>query len=401
MDYRVLIQLYTEVIRMAVLVALDSFKGSLTSEQANCAVRDGILMVNPNEKIDLVSVADGGEGTVAALKRPLKLVEREIEVYDARKMRTRATYGINRFDQVAVVEVAAACGLPQIPIEERDALSASSFGVGELILDAILHGSRTIYVGLGGSATTDGGFDMIRALGGKFYDEQGIEITDVKDIYRVVKSDMKLLRHRLSGAKIVLICDVENPFFGGQGAAHIYGPQKGASLDQVKLLDERLKYLANFMEKDTGIDVQTCVGSGAAGGIAGALYVYADAQYSSGAELVLTLNNVHERITDYSLIISGEGRIDVQTLNGKLPLMIGKLGAKEQIPVILIGGSVDIPFERLQKTAILSAYSIASGPSLLEELMRPEIAYERLKQTTAHCYATFYARKDDCDDFKA
>ncbi|MCC9625215.1 glycerate kinase [Thalassospira sp. MA62] len=386
---------------MSVLVALDSFKGSLTSEQANQAVRDGIRMVNPTERIDLMTVADGGEGTVSALRDALKLENRELEVLDSRKKQVVATYGINRQHQTAVIEVSAACGLPQVPIEERNARLATSYGVGQLILDAIKEGSLTIYVGLGGSATTDGGFGMLRALGGIFFDAKHKEVTDVRNLSHVVRSDSNELKKRLRGTEIVLVCDVENPFYGETGAAHVYAPQKGATPDDVLLLDERLKHFAKMMERDTGVNVQLCVGSGAAGGIAGALYAYAGAKYTSGAELVLSLNDVPERIANYALVISGEGKIDEQTLNGKLPLMIGKLGAKERIPVVLLGGSVNIPFEKLQHTSVLAAHSIASGPMSLEELMKPKVAYEHLKQTAAHCYATFQGRKDGNNDFKS
>lgn len=398
---RVLIDFYTEGINMSVLVALDSFKGSLTSEQANQAVRDGIRMVNPTERIDLMTVADGGEGTVSALRDALKLENRELEVLDSRKKQVVATYGINRQHQTAVIEVSAACGLPQVPIEERNARLATSYGVGQLILDAIKEGSLTIYVGLGGSATTDGGFGMLRALGGIFFDAKHKEVTDVRNLSHVVRSDSNELKKRLRGTEIVLVCDVENPFYGETGAAHVYAPQKGATPDDVLLLDERLKHFAKMMERDTGVNVQLCVGSGAAGGIAGALYAYAGAKYTSGAELVLSLNDVPERIANYALVISGEGKIDEQTLNGKLPLMIGKLGAKERIPVVLLGGSVNIPFEKLQHTSVLAAHSIASGPMSLEELMKPKVAYEHLKQTAAHCYATFQGRKDGNNDFKS
>lgn len=397
---RVLIDFYTEGINMSVLVALDSFKGSLTSEQANRAVRDGIRMVNPNERIDLLTVADGGEGTISSLRQTLQLENQELEVLDSRKKQVMATYGINRQHQTAVIEVSAACGLPQVPIEERNAQLATSYGVGQLILDAIKEGSRTIYVGLGGSATTDGGFGMLRALGGIFFDAKQKEVTDVRNLPHVVRSDSTELKKRLRGTEIVLVCDVENPFYGETGAAHIYAPQKGATPEDVLMLDERLKHFAKLMERDTGVNVQLCVGSGAAGGIAGALYAYAGAKYTSGAELVLSLNDVPERIANYALVISGEGKIDEQTLNGKLPLMIGKLGAKERIPVVLLGGSVDIPFEKLQHTSVLAAHSIASGPMSLEELMKPKVAYEHLKQTAAHCYATFQARKDGNNDFK-
>ncbi len=397
----VLIDFNTEGINMAVLVALDSFKGSLTSEQANRAVRDGIQMVNPNERIDLLTVADGGEGTVSALRHALQLENRELEVLDSRKKQVVATYGINRQRQTAVIEVSAACGLPQVPIEERNARLATSYGVGQLILDAIKEGSRTIYVGLGGSATTDGGFGMLRALGGIFFDAKQKEVTNVENFHSVVRSDSSELKKRLEDTEIVLVCDVENPYYGETGAAHVYAPQKGATPEDVLLLDERLKHFAKMMERDTGVNVQLCVGSGAAGGIAGALYAYAGAKYTSGAELVLSLNDVPERIANYALVISGEGKIDEQTLNGKLPLMIGKLGAEERIPVVLLGGSVNIPFEKLQHTSVLAAHSIASGPMSLEELMKPKVAYEHLKQTAAHCYATFKARKDGNNDFKS
>jgi len=371
---------------MTILVAMDSFKGSLSSSEANRAVQEGIHLIDPFESIRTVIVADGGEGTLESLRRPLGLELDSSWINDALGSMKMATYGYNPSTKVAVIEIAEACGLPAIPEDLRDPLRSTSYGVGELILAAIDKGATHLYIGLGGSATTDGGFGMLRALGVRFFDADEEEIVDTGQLNRIHRIDDTRLQDSLGGCSFTIICDVENPFFGEEGAAHVFAPQKGADAETVRMLDEGLRQMATIIFSTKRIDLQRIPGSGAAGGLGGAFAGFLDGSFVSGAELILEANDVKAEDGTFSLMFSGEGRIDSQTLKGKLPMAIGRMGLASDTPVILLGGSLDIPTNELVGTGISSAHSIASGPMSLEDMMKPDIAFESLKQKASNCY---------------
>lgn len=371
---------------MTILVAMDSFKGSLSSSEANRAVQEGIHLIDPFESIRTVIVADGGEGTLESLRRPLGLELDSCWINDALGSMKMATYGYNPSTKVAVIEIAEACGLPAIPEGLRDPLRSTSYGVGELILAAIDKGATHLYIGLGGSATTDGGFGMLRALGVRFFDADEEEIVDTGQLHRIHRIDDTRLQASLGGCSFTIICDVENPFFGEEGAAHVFAPQKGADAETVRMLDEGLRQMATIIFSTKRIDLQRIPGSGAAGGLGGAFAGFLDGSFVSGAELILEANDVKAEDGAFSLMFSGEGRIDSQTLKGKLPMAIGRMGLASDTPVILLGGSLDIPTNELVGTGISSAHSIASGPMSLEDMMKPDIAFESLKQKASNCY---------------
>lgn len=371
---------------MTILVAMDSFKGSLSSSEANRAIREGIHLINPLEHVHTVTVADGGEGTIEALRHPFNLELYEHTVLDALGSPKTATYGFNPSTQIGVVEVAEACGLPEIPENRRNPVHATTFGVGELILAAVEKGAKHLYVGLGGSATTDGGFGMLRALGIEFFDEDEERIEGTGLLHRIHRIDDTKKRTSLEGCSFTIVCDVENPFFGEEGAAHVYGPQKGASIEEIRLLDDGLHRMATVILKERRIDLQRIPGSGAAGGLGGAFAAFLDGTFASGAGLVLDANGVRKKEASFSLMFSGEGKIDSQTLKGKLPMAIASTGSAQDVPVILIGGSVDIPVVELVSKGNISAHSIATGPMNLDEMMEPDIAFHALKEKAAHCY---------------
>lgn len=371
-----------------ILVAMDSFKGSLSSAEANQAVFEGIRQINPDQRIRQIKVADGGEGTVEALTEVLALKEREVTVLDALGRTSQATYGCNQETGCAVIEVASACGLPQLPVKELNAVASSSFGVGQIIADALSQGVNHIYLGLGGTATTDGGTGMLQALGFRFMTQRQPEIIRMEELVELDFVETENVLPSLTTCRFTIICDVNNVFHGPLGAAFIYGPQKGASAEEVKNLDERLARVAEVIHRQTGMDVQSVPGAGAAGGIGGACIAFLAAELKQGAELILDMNGVTSRDIDYALIFSGEGKIDGQTFRGKLPLAIGRMGEQLRTPVILLGGSVEASVEDFRGTGITAAFSIMQHPVALEEIMKPEAAYNALKMTAAHVYAT-------------
>lgn len=240
---------------MTILVAMDSFKGSLSSSQANRAVKEGIHLIDPSERVRTVTVADGGEGTIEALRHPFQLELNEYPVLDALGTVKKATYGYNPSTKVAVIEVAQICGLPEIPENLRDPVHATTYGVGELILAAIEKDATNLYIGLGGSATTDGGFGMLRALGIRFFDENEEELLHAGLLHQIHRIDETGMHASLEGCSFTIICDVENPFFGEAGAAHVYGPQKGADEEMVQLLDDGLRRMATVILSAKGIDL--------------------------------------------------------------------------------------------------------------------------------------------------
>lgn len=371
---------------MTILVAMDSFKGSLSSFMANQAVREGIHLIDPSEHVHTVTVADGGEGTIEALRHPFQLRLDKYPVLNALGSLKEATYGFNLSTKIAVIEVAEVCGLPEIPVHLRDPMHATTFGVGQLILVAIAKGATHLYIGLGGSATTDGGFGMLRALGVRFFDESEEEILDTGLLHHIHRIDETDMHASLEGCSFTIICDVENPFFGKEGAAHIYGPQKGADGEAVQLLDVGLRCMAASILTSKQLDLQQIVGSGAAGGLGGAFAAFLDGKFVSGAGLILEANDVRKMDKPFTLMFSGEGKIDAQTLKGKLPMSIARMGSAQGVPVILLGGSVEIPANELIGTGIASAHSIAPGPMRLEEMIAPDIAFKALKEKAANCY---------------
>lgn len=333
-----------------------------------------------------MTVADGGEGTIEALRHPFQLKLDEYPVHNALGTVKKTTYGYNPFTRITVIEVAQVCGLPEIPEKLRDPIHATTYGVGQLILAAIEKGATHLYIGLGGSATTDGGFSMLRALGIRFFDENEEELLDAGLLHYIHRIDEAAMHDSLEGCTFTIICDVENPFFGESGAAHVYGPQKGADDEMIQLLDDGLRRMAMVILAYKHLDLQCMPGSGAAGGLGGAFAAFLNGKFESGADLLLKANDVHEKDRLFSLMFSGEGRIDAQTLSGKLPMAIARTGSAQNIPVILLGGSLDIPADELMGTGIVSAHSIAPGPMRLEDMIVPDIAFHALKEKAAHCY---------------
>jgi glycerate kinase len=338
-----------------VLVAPDKFKGSLTAEQVATAIADGIHDVLPNQVVRAVPVADGGDGTVdAALAAGFTRLD--VSAHGPTGAPLDAVIAVR--DGVAVVETAAACGLVRLPGGRLAPMTATSFGAGELVRAALAAGCRTIVLGVGGSASTDGGAGMLQALGAGVFDAAGVALPHGGGaLADVATIDTSTMDGRLVGAEIVLACDVDNPLLGKDGAATTFGPQKGADPTQVGQLQSGLARWAKVLGTATGRDMADTPGAGAAGGIGYAALAGLGAQRRPGIELLLELVGFDEQLAGARLVITGEGSLDEQTLHGKAPAGVAARAAG--IPVVAVAGRCLLSAERLGEAGIAAAYPLS------------------------------------------
>lgn len=330
-----------------IVIAEDSFKGCLSSAEVAEALERGVKAARPEIEVVKVPVADGGEGTVEALASAGATLVSAV-VSDPLGRPASATYGIS--GKTAIIEVASACGLALLKKEERNPLVTTTRGVGELLMDAIGRGCTSFLVGLGGSATNDGGRGMIEVPG---------------------------LREAAKGLDFTIACDVDTPFIGPEGASHVFGPQKGASAEDVEILEERLARYALKILDETGVDVREMKGAGAAGGLGGAFHAYFGARLRRGVDMILDAVGFDEIIAGADLVITGEGRSDFQTPKGKTPSGVLERAKRQGIPVVLISGGVsDCPELMAMGFQRILAATPADMP--LEMALRPEVATENL-----------------------
>ncbi|MDN7245193.1 glycerate kinase [Planococcus shenhongbingii] len=372
---------------MKVLIAIDSFKGSLSSIEASRAVDLGIKEVFPQAEIVKLPLADGGEGTVEALLHAVGGDSIDTTVVGPLSAPKKAQYGILTNGNTAVIEVAEACGLAHIPVDQRNPLLATTFGVGQLILDAIEKGCREFIIGLGGSATNDGGVGMLQALGFRFLDEENREVgRGGKELKKIRSVDLSQVIPELATCHFRIACDVNNVLYGPTGAAPIFGPQKGATPEMVESLDAGLKNFAEVVWEQLGIDLQNLPGAGAAGGLGAAFSGFLQADLESGIELILELTAMEEKMQGVDFVITGEGKLDDQTAMGKAPLGVAQLAAKKGIPVIALAGAVPADASILNGLGITSCFSILNAPMSLEEAMNSEVAFNNLRGTAKQLF---------------
>ena len=355
---------------MRVLIAPDSFKGSLSSIEVANAMANGVKAANLENETIIIPMADGGEGTVEALVSATngKMIPKEVSGPLGESM--VASFGILGDGVTGVVEVAAASGLALIPEKDRNPMITSSYGTGQLIQAALDEGCKRLIIGLGGSATNDGGMGIARALGVKFFDDDGLSLIGRgRDLLRVSRIDVKNLDPRLKEIEIIIACDVTNPFCGPKGAAAIFAPQKGANPEMVKQLDQGLNRFAAVMKKELGKDVREIPGAGAAGGIGGGLMALLNPSFRPGIELVMELTNLPQLIEEWDLVLTGEGRTDEQTLFGKVPQGLGLVAKDKGKPVLVISGSIDYRSYGLLEHGITAIFSVVPGPTSLENAM--------------------------------
>ena len=325
---------------MKIVIAPDSFKGSCTTIEVADRIEKGIKKIYPMADIVKIPIADGGEGTVEALVLGAGGEYREKEVIGPLGETLIGKYGILN-SGVAVLELASASGLPSVPLDKRNPLITTSYGTGQLLLAAIDEGCSKIVIGLGGSATNDGGIGLAQALGVSFLNAQGKELGfGGGELADLVKIDTSKLDPRVENCEIIIASDVKNPLCGDTGASAIFGPQKGATPELVKLLDQNLMHYARVIKEQLGQDVADIPGAGAAGGASVALLVFANAKIESGVETVLDTAGADTHFKDANLVITGEGRIDYQSIYGKVPVGVGLRAKKYGLPVLAIVGGI-------------------------------------------------------------
>lgn len=354
---------------MHVLIAVDSFKGSLSSQKAGEAITLGIKRVFPNATTEITPMADGGEGTVEAIVGASQGELLRAEVTSPLSESIEAVLG-RMPDGTIVLEMAAASGLPMVPPGKRNPLITTTRGTGDLIRAALDYNPREILIGIGGSATNDGGAGMAQALGARLLDRQGKELgSGGGSLDQLDRIDMSGLDPRLKKTKITVMCDVDNPLCGPRGASAVYGPQKGATPEMVETLDRNLAHFAQKIQEDLGMDLKNIPGAGAAGGLGMGLLAFTGAQLKAGIEAVLDTVNFDAKLQKADIVITGEGRIDGQSIYGKVPMGITKRAIKYGKPTLAIVGSIGSGSEELYKHGLDSIISIVNGPMTLEESM--------------------------------
>jgi glycerate kinase len=328
---------------MKIILAPDSFKENLTSLQVATALEKGVKRVLPNAICVKVPMADGGEGTVQSLVDGTggKFLRKKVTGPAGEKVSAR--YGILADGETAVIEMAEASGLHLVSGKTQNPLKTTTFGTGELMLEAVKRGAKKIIIGIGGSATNDGGVGMAQALGIRFLNKQGREITELGAggmINKIASIDVTGLDPLIKKTKVIVACDVNNPLCGKNGASNVFGPQKGATPAIVKTLDENLKHLGAVIKKDLKKNVVSVKGAGAAGGLGAGLLAFTKARMKSGVDIVIEATELHKHLKGADLVITGEGRVDFQTAFGKTPSGVAKAAHKHRIPTVAIGGGI-------------------------------------------------------------
>ena len=329
---------------MKIVLAPDSFKGNLTSLQVASALEKGIKRVIPNAICVKVPMADGGEGTVQSLVDATggKFIRKKVTGPAGKPVTAR--YGILSDGEIAVIEMAEASGLPEVEgTKDKNPLKTTTYGTGQLIVDAINKGVKHIIIGLGGSATTDGGAGMAQALGVRFLDKKGREIKELGAggmLNKIANIDISGVGIKVKRTRVTVASDVENSLCGKKGAAHVFGPQKGATPAMVRKLDENLKHFASVIKKDLHKDVMKLKGAGAAGGLGAGLVAFTGAKIKSGIDIVVEATELSKHIKGADLVVTGEGRVDFQTAFGKTPSGVARAARKQKVQTIAIGGGI-------------------------------------------------------------
>ena len=370
---------------MKVVVAIDSFKGSVTSKEAGEAAKVGILMAFESAKVKVISIADGGEGTVDTLASNGGIVE-NVSVHGPLGDIIDTYYVISK-KNTAIIEMAFAAGITLLRDREKNPYLTSTYGVGEMIEHAIKKGCRNFIIGIGGSATNDGGVGMLQALGFQFLDEFKKEIKrGGKELSRIKEINTKGAIKELSECNFSIACDVENPLCGKFGASAIYGPQKGATKEMVKVLDDALMTFAKETERVKGHDFSNLAGSGAAGGMGFAFVAYLNGALRPGVELILDEVKIDDMLVDVDFVVTGEGKIDRQTVMGKAPIGVSKRGKKAGAKVIAIAGCVTDDAYVCNEKGIDAFFSVADKAMTLEEAMEKETTIKNITKTVSQIF---------------
>lgn len=373
------------MVNKKIVIAADSFKGSISSSDFANVCEAVINRMLPYCEVIKVPLGDGGEGTVEALTSALRCQEVRCTLFDPLMKPVTAIYGISGDGKTAIMEMSQAAGLTLVAEHERNPMITTSYGVGQMIADALSRGCRKIVMGIGGSATNDGGIGMLKALGFKFFDCNDVEIDGPgtgADLIQVARIDNSTANTALSDAEFIIACDVDNPFCGTNGAAYVFAPQKGADDSMVKALDQGMQNFAEAVNHTYGLDLTTMPGAGAAGGLGGTFKAFLAAKLQAGIDMVLQAVGFDRLIKGASLVITGEGRIDSQTVHGKTPYGVLQAARRQNIPVIALGGSV-IHSPELDDAGFAAIFSIQHTPQSLEKAMDADITRRDLSDTLA------------------
>lgn len=374
---------------MKIVIAPDSFKDSLSAMNVANAIEAGVKNVDATSLIDKVPMADGGEGTVQALVDASAGKIIPVCVNDPLYRSVNSFYGILGDGQTAVIEMAAASGIEILRENERNPWHTSTYGTGELIKHALDSGCRKIIIGIGGSATTDGGVGMAEALGIQFNDFHGqpIKQTCGGCIADIVSIDISNLHPAIKNTEIMVACDVDNPLTGANGAARIYAPQKGADSATVEKLEANLQHLAALIRKQLNTDIENTPGAGAAGGLGGGLMAFTGAALKKGFDIVAETSRLESKIKQANLVITGEGKVDSQTKYGKTPYGVLLLAKKHNIPVIALAGTLGNDYQQLYTLGFSGIFSILDAPVTLEKAIQS--APELLTRSAESVYRLF------------
>ena len=355
---------------LRIIVAPDSYKGSVSALGVANAIEKGILSVFPEAEVCKIPMADGGEGTVEAMVSATGGRIIAEHVMGPLGDTVEAFWGIMGDGETAVIEMAAASGLTLVPPQSRDPRITTTFGTGQLIKAALDAGMRSIIIGIGGSATNDGGVGMCKALGIKFLDRKGQELPNGgSSLDNLQNIDITGIDSRLSTTKIMVACDVDNPLCGPRGASAVYGPQKGATVEMVSQLDTALEKYACIAQQVTGKKVMDYPGAGAAGGLGAGLLLFTNAELRPGVDIVLEIMNFSELAANAQLVITGEGRTDFQTAYGKAPVGVAKLAKQYNVPVVCLSGGLGTGADDVLNHGIDGLMSVTPHPMTLEECM--------------------------------
>ncbi|WP_271461259.1 glycerate kinase [Pantoea leporis] len=355
---------------MKIVIAPDSYKESLSALEVASAIEAGFREIFPEAEYVKIPVADGGEGTVEAMVAATQGNIVRLTVTGPLGKPVEAFYGLSGDERTAFIEMAAASGLELVPAAQRDPLITTSFGTGELIKDALDRGVDHFIIGIGGSATNDGGSGMMQALGAQLLDEHGKQIAyGGGALPQLACIDIEQLDTRIKQCRFEVACDVSNPLTGDEGASAIFGPQKGATPELVQQLDKALEHYATLIHRDLDIDVLHIDGGGAAGGMGAALHAFCQAELRSGIEIVTEALGLAEQVKDADLVITGEGRIDSQSINGKVPIGVAKVAKQFNKPVIGIAGSLTADVGVVHQHGLDAVFSVLFSICSLDDAL--------------------------------
>ena len=374
---------------MKIILAIDSFKGSLSSADAEKAVAETIHNLSSNHEIVCIPIADGGEGTLSVIMETTEGTWHTLYAHDPCMETIQTQYGISSDRNTAFIEMASISGLPLIRKEQQNPMETSSFGTGELILDALKKGCTRFIIGIGGSATNDAGTGMLQALGFKFLDREGKTLGHGgKTLIDIAHIDQSQVHPSLKNAHFIVACDVRNPFYGPEGAALVFARQKGADDAMIAQLDKGMRSFADVIQQETGKDISQVPGSGAAGGLGGGMLAFLNTELKSGADLLLEYSHFEKHLANADLIITGEGSIDRQSLMGKIPGKVLQIAQKHQVPVIAMAG-IAKDMDLLKKAGFSEIYATKPDSMPLDEAMKPGIAIQNIKRTVLSIFQTF------------